>query len=128
MRIGFDVSQTGRDKAGCGALTDSLIRYLPALMAEDEFLLYATFGDLDWDERWAEETVLPAVVNVRRGFHHTDFEAARAFRRTPPRPHSTARWAIPIQLCRLFIRARERPGLGQSSRGRGRGWTRTRLS
>jgi glycosyltransferase involved in cell wall biosynthesis len=84
VRIGFDVSQTGRDKAGCGVLADSLIRHLPALMAEDEFLLYATFGDLYWDERWAEETALPAGANVRRGFHHTDFEEARAFWRTPP--------------------------------------------
>ncbi len=84
MKVGFDVSQTGRDKAGCGILADCLIRHLPALMAEDEFLLYPTFGDLYWDERWAEDTALPAGANLRRGFHHTDFEAARAFWRTPP--------------------------------------------
>jgi glycosyltransferase involved in cell wall biosynthesis len=84
MRIGFDVSQTGADKAGCGVLADNLIRHLPTLMPHDEFVLYPTFGDVYWDERWAEDTVLPACDNVRRGFHHTDFEDARTFWRAPP--------------------------------------------
>lgn len=84
MRIGFDVSQTGADKAGCGFLADNLIRHLPGIMAEDEFVLYPTFGDVYWNERWAEETAAPVGANVRRGFHHEDFEAARSFWRVPP--------------------------------------------
>ena len=84
MRIGFDVSQTGRDKAGCGFLAANLVRQLPALMPADEFLLYPTFGDLYWDERWPSDTAFPECHNVRRGFHHADFEAARDFWRSPP--------------------------------------------
>ena len=127
MRIGVDASRTGRDKAGCGVLADSLIRHLPALMAEDEFLLYATFGDLDWDERWAEETALPAGANVRRGSHHTDFEAARAFWRSPPAALDSA-LGDPGSIAPAIHSSLGKTGLGQSSRGRGRGWTRTRLS
>ena len=84
MRIGFDVSQTGKEKAGCGFLADNLIRALPALMPADEFLLYPTFGDLFWDERWPTDTAFPQGPNLRRGFHHEDFEAARGFWRAPP--------------------------------------------
>ena len=84
MRIGFDVSQTGREKAGCGFLADNLIRALPALMPADEFLLYPTFGDLFWDERWESDTAFPQAANLRRGFHHDDFETARGFWRAPP--------------------------------------------
>jgi glycosyltransferase involved in cell wall biosynthesis len=43
MRIGFDVSQTGEEKAGCGFLADQLIRSLTALDKTNEYLLYPTF-------------------------------------------------------------------------------------
>ena len=84
MRIGFDVSQTGADKAGCGFLADNLIRHLPRLLPDDEFLLYPTFGDVFWDPCWAQDTAFPEARNVRRGFHHEDFETARGFWRAPP--------------------------------------------
>ncbi|HKO07857.1 MAG TPA: glycosyltransferase family 1 protein [Alphaproteobacteria bacterium] len=84
MRIGFDVSQTGADKAGCGFLADNLIRHLPRLLPDDEFLLYPTFGDVFWDPSGLQDTALPGGANVRRGFHHADFEAARDFWRSPP--------------------------------------------
>ena len=84
MRIGFDVSQTGADKAGCGVLADNLIRLLPGLRPDDEFMLYPTWGDLYWDEHWARDTACPDRANVRRGFHHDAFETARSFWRRPP--------------------------------------------
>ncbi len=84
MRIGFDVSQTGADKAGCGVVADNLVRQLPALLPEDDFVLYPTFGDLYWDDRWEQDTACPALANVRRGFHHTDHDTARDFWRQPP--------------------------------------------
>lgn len=52
MKIGFDVSQTGPKKAGCGYYADGLIRALCELDREDTFLLYRTFGDTYWDHRW----------------------------------------------------------------------------
>ena len=84
MRIGFDISQTGADKAGCGVVADNLARRLPALLPEDEFLLYPTFGDLYWDDRWTQGVVRPVHANARHGFHHTSQAAARDFWRQPP--------------------------------------------
>ena len=49
MRIGFDISQTGAGKAGCGYYADGLIRTLEALGSGHTFLLYPAFGDLFWD-------------------------------------------------------------------------------
>jgi len=43
MRIGFDVSQTAENKAGCGFLADQLIRYLLKHDRDNEYLLYPTF-------------------------------------------------------------------------------------
>ena len=49
MKIGFDVSQTGSGKAGCGYFADGLIRALEGLKSGHGFLLYPAFGDLFWD-------------------------------------------------------------------------------
>jgi len=84
MRIGFDVSQTGADRAGCGVVADNLIRHLPGRRPDDTFILYPTWGDLYWDDHWARDTACPDLPNVRRGFHHTALEAARTFWRRPP--------------------------------------------
>lgn len=43
MKIGFDVSQTAENKAGCGFVADQLIRHLLAINKENEYLLYPTF-------------------------------------------------------------------------------------
>jgi glycosyltransferase involved in cell wall biosynthesis len=84
MKIGFDVSQTGADKAGCGVVADNLARQLPAILPDDEFILYPTFGDLYWDDHWEQGTFCPALPRVQRGFAHTSQEAARDFWRQPP--------------------------------------------
>ena len=49
MKIGFDVSQTGAGKAGCGYYADGLIRALEGLQSGHNVLLYPAFGDLFWD-------------------------------------------------------------------------------
>lgn len=49
MNIGFDVSQTGTIRAGCGFYADTLIRHLVDLYGDDQFYLYKTFGTTYWD-------------------------------------------------------------------------------
>ena len=57
MKIGFDVSQTGAGKAGCGFYADGLIRALAALGGGGhEYLLYPAFGDVFWDPLCATAT------------------------------------------------------------------------
>lgn len=82
IKVGFDVSQTGRHKAGCGYVADSLIRTLPALPDAPAFLLYPTFGDQFWDPGWLENTFrdpsCPRLLDPR------NFEDSRSFWLTPP--------------------------------------------
>lgn len=79
MRIGFDISQTGRLKAGCGYMADSLVREFEQIGAEHEFLLYPTVGDLFWDSDWREATYQPVGRHLRRMLSPRDWAASRAF-------------------------------------------------
>jgi glycosyltransferase involved in cell wall biosynthesis len=83
MRIGFDVSQTGSGKAGCGFFADGLIRQLSVDDLANEYLLYPTVGDLFWDPEAATTT----FKADRPGFHQwprlTSAEEARRFWRNP---------------------------------------------
>ncbi len=45
LRIGFDVSQTCHERAGCGWLADSLAHALAAAEPENAYFLYHHFGD-----------------------------------------------------------------------------------
>lgn len=45
MKIGFDVSQTGKNKAGCGHFAESLVRKLLEIDADNIYFLYSTFGN-----------------------------------------------------------------------------------
>lgn len=56
MKIGFDVSQTGTLKAGCGYFADSLIRHLISKYPENDYLLYSTFGTSFWDPQHGKTT------------------------------------------------------------------------
>lgn len=77
MRIGFDVSQTGRLKAGCGYFADSLIRYLADIDSDNEYILYPTFGDFYWDPDWPTTTCQISRPNVRPGLGHRTLAAAQ---------------------------------------------------
>ncbi len=83
MKIGFDISQTGREKAGCGFFADSLIRHLAEIDHENEYILYPTFGNHYWDPNWVSSTCQIDQINFRRGLGHRTFEAARAFWNNP---------------------------------------------
>lgn len=43
MRVGFDVSQTSEEKAGCGFFADQLVRALARIDRQNEYILYPTF-------------------------------------------------------------------------------------
>jgi glycosyltransferase involved in cell wall biosynthesis len=83
MRIGFDVSQTGPSKAGCGYFAEALIRQLAAEDKCNEYILYPTFGDNYWDPGWASGTCEIASPNFCRGLGHASLDEARAFWRQP---------------------------------------------
>jgi len=84
MRIGFDVSQTGKDKAGCGYFADSLIQALYRVAPQHEYLLYASFGPYYWDEAAPNSALLRLGKTVRLHLRHADFESAEFFWRHPP--------------------------------------------
>lgn len=51
MRIGFDISQTGATKAGCGFYAHALAEALPQLGEGNRFDFYPCFGDFFFDAR-----------------------------------------------------------------------------
>lgn len=56
MKIGFDISQTGNYKAGCGYFADNLIKNLVECDRENEYLLYSAFGNTYFDPGHAKNT------------------------------------------------------------------------
>lgn len=56
MKIGFDISQTGKAKAGCGYFADTLISNLINSDQDNEYLLYSTFGTRFWDPEHSKRT------------------------------------------------------------------------
>ena len=80
MKIGFDVSQTGAGKAGCGFYADGLIRTLEALDgAGNDFLLYPAFGDVFWDPLCATATYATDNPRFRRLKPPASFEESQRF-------------------------------------------------
>lgn len=45
MHIGFDISQTGADKAGCGYFADAIIQALLHAEVKHRYSLFPSFGD-----------------------------------------------------------------------------------
>jgi glycosyltransferase involved in cell wall biosynthesis len=84
MRIGFDVSQTGAGKAGCGYLADGLIRELAALDHSNEYLLYPAVGDVYWDPECSTSTFRSPNANFRSLPAFEDFETSKRFWQAPP--------------------------------------------
>lgn len=84
MRIGFDVSQTGDAKAGCGHFADSLIRRLAELDRENTYLLYPAVGNGFWDSHYRRTTVqIPRPNFSRRLDSLTYTECAELWVRPP---------------------------------------------
>jgi len=84
MKIGFDISQTGRLKAGCGYFADGLIRQLAETDRKNRYLLYPAVGDLFWDPDCAKSTFFTDRPNFERAKAPASFERSRAFWRNPP--------------------------------------------
>jgi glycosyltransferase involved in cell wall biosynthesis len=84
MKIGFDVSQAGRLKAGCGYYADSLIRNLAEIDSQNQYILYPTFGDVYWDPDWARVACRIHRANFQSGTGHRTYEEAKRFWRHPP--------------------------------------------
>jgi glycosyltransferase involved in cell wall biosynthesis len=78
MDIGFDISQTGTGKAGCGYYTHAMIQAMLAIAPQHHYALYPSFGDYFFDAK------MP-VSNPYRGEHasygprHLMRETARVF-------------------------------------------------
>jgi glycosyltransferase involved in cell wall biosynthesis len=67
MKIGFDISQTGALKAGCGHYAHSIVEHLTAADRRNEYILYPAFGTRFWDPQHTTATYRTARPNVRRG-------------------------------------------------------------
>jgi glycosyltransferase involved in cell wall biosynthesis len=83
VRIGFDVSQTGGGKAGCGYYAEGLIRALEALGGGHEFILYPAFGNLFWDPQCATATYRTDNPAFSRLKAPASFEESQRFWREP---------------------------------------------
>lgn len=77
MKIGFDISQTGQNKAGCGYFADNLIKNLAMIDKNNEYLLYQTFGDHFWDENQFLSYIQKA--NFQIGLRHDSLGEAYRF-------------------------------------------------
>ncbi len=84
MKIGFDVSQTGKQKAGCGFFADGLIRHLAEIDSQNDYILYPTFGNSYWDPDWQTGTCRIRRGNFHSGVGHRTLEAAKLFWNHPP--------------------------------------------
>ncbi|HUX29959.1 MAG TPA: glycosyltransferase family 1 protein [Thiobacillus sp.] len=78
MHIGFDISQTGSGKAGCGYFAHALIKAMLELAPEHRYSLYPSFGDFYLD------ALMPflnpyAGGHVHYGPRHLSRETARVF-------------------------------------------------
>lgn len=79
MKIGFDTSQTGFQKTGCGYFAYSLITHLAEIDRENSYLLYPTFGDSYWDGEGGKNTVKFPQPNVMQHPGHSSPLEAKMF-------------------------------------------------
>ena len=90
MRIGFDISQTGRGKAGCGYFADSIIQQLARIDSQNEYILYPTFGNVFWDPEWKSSTRRIDHPKFRRCEGHATLDKAQAFWSNQPEDLETS--------------------------------------
>ena len=79
MKIGFDVSQTGNNKAGCGYFADSLIQALTKVDHQNEYILYPHFGTSFWDPKGKHTTRKIDRPNVSTRLIGKDFHSSMTF-------------------------------------------------
>jgi len=78
MHIGFDISQTGSGKAGCGYFAHAMIQAVLELAPEHRYLLFPSFGDFYFDALMPIRNPYPGR-NVHYGPRHLSRETARVF-------------------------------------------------
>ena len=78
MHIGFDISQTGSQKAGCGYYADALIKAMMTVAPQNRYSLFPSFGDFFFD---AQMPILNPYrgAQVHYGPRHLTRESARNF-------------------------------------------------
>lgn len=78
MHIGFDISQTGSGKAGCGYFAHAMVQAMMDIAPQHSYSLYPSFGDFYFDP------LMPVLnpysgKNVEYGPRHLTREKARSF-------------------------------------------------
>ena len=76
IHVGFDISQTGRNKAGCGYYAHALIQNLLDFSADFSFSLYPSFGDFYFNKSMPLGNPYP---KGRYGPRHLTRDFARRF-------------------------------------------------
>ncbi len=79
MKIGFDVSQTGSGKAGCGYFADSLVQALHEIDSQNDYILYPNFGTSYWDPSAKKTTRNIRSPHVTRKVIASDVVESRRF-------------------------------------------------
>jgi glycosyltransferase involved in cell wall biosynthesis len=82
MRIGLDISQTGRGRAGCGCYAESLARALIEHAPEHQFVLFPSFGTFTFDPDLQDQRDFSGE-HVRYGPRHRTHHEAAAFWTAP---------------------------------------------
>ena len=78
LHIGFDISQTGNGKAGCGFFAHALIKSLLEVDSGQRYSLFPSFGDFYFDPLMPLRNPYPGP-RVQYGPRHASRETARAF-------------------------------------------------
>lgn len=78
MHIGFDITQTGSCKAGCGHFSHALIQSLLGIASQHRYSLYPSFGDFFFDACMPLCNPYPGR-DVHYGPRHLSRETARVF-------------------------------------------------
>lgn len=78
LKIGFDISQTGAGKAGCGYFAHAMIQSMLNLAPEHRYSLFPSFGDFYFDGLMPDLNPYPGQ-SVHYGPKHVSVESSRDF-------------------------------------------------
>ena len=82
MKIGYDISQTGSGKAGCGYFADALIKALLEVAPENRYALYPSFGNFYFDALMPKQSPYRGQT-VHYGPTHQSYTEASQFWTAP---------------------------------------------
>jgi glycosyltransferase involved in cell wall biosynthesis len=78
MKIGFDVSQIGKNKAGCGFFADGLIHALTKVIPQHDYVLYPSFGEFYFSREISQSSQIKGR-GTTYGPRHKTFAETAAF-------------------------------------------------